>query len=179
MPPDPSGDRPDLPWQRISPVTILPIEGQGVGFLVAVAWGGLTLDLIGAVVIGLLALIPSFVRWWSTRWCLAEGAFWLHRGVIRREQRRIPLGRAHEVEIVQPPVLRAFGLCRLRVETGAGTGESEISLSGLSLPVAQMLSAGLRGDAPPAEGDPPATDRPADSPQPLSLIHISEPTRLQ
>ena len=180
MPSDGTGDRPDLPWERVSPVSILPIEGQGVGFLVAVAWGGLTLDVLGAVIIGTLALIPSFIRWWSTRWCLAEGAFWVHRGVIRREQRRIPLGRAHEVEIVEPPVLRIFGLCRLRVETGAGIGESEIFLTGLSLPVARALSADLRGDRALDTGDPPTSGDPstggpvpAPAPPPPSLIRLS------
>ncbi len=144
-----------------------------------VLWGGLTLNLIGAVAIGLLALIPGVLRWWSTRWCLAEGAFWVHRGVVRREQRRIPLGRAHEVEIVEPPGLRIFGLCRLRVETGAGIGESEISLSGLPLPIARALSADLRGDtgasadAPPTIDGHAAADAPTPPPAPSSLIRLS------
>ncbi len=128
--------------------------------------------------IGLLALIPGVLRWWSTRWCLAEGAFWVHRGVVRREQRRIPLGRAHEVEIVEPPGLRVFGLCRLRVETGAGTGESEISLSGLSLPVARAVSADLRGDArsgpgEPSLGAPGTAELSAPASEPAPLIRLS------
>lgn len=92
-----------------------------------------------AAVVLLVGTAYGYLRWRSRTWWFDGGTLHVDEGVLQRQQRRIPASRVQEVAIVEPVVLRLFGLVRLRVETAGGGRGAEADLAGLSRPTAAAL----------------------------------------
>jgi len=98
-----------------------------------------------------LFIIPStafeLYRYATTRYRLGATDLVLRRGLVMRSERLIPLHRIQNVDLVQNPLHRLFGVAEVRVET-AGGAEPEAVLKMLSLSAAHGLRAALvpRGD---------------------------------
>ena len=67
-------------------------------------------------------------------------------GILRRTHRSIPFDRIQDVDITQPLLARAFGLARVKFETGGSAGgkEDEGVLQAIALARAQDLRALIR-----------------------------------
>jgi putative membrane protein len=92
-----------------------------------------------AAVVLLVGTAYGYLRWRARTWWFDGVTLHVDEGVLQRQQRRIPASRVQEVAIVEPVVLRLFGLVRLRVETAGGGRGAEADLAGLSQPTAAAL----------------------------------------
>lgn len=77
------------------------------------------------------------------------------RGVFFRKTGIVPYNRITNVDIVQGPVMRAFGISHLRIETaggGASKSSAEIQIEGVTdpEPLRQMIMDFVRGQKPAA-----------------------------
>lgn len=140
----------DGPW-RVNPISPLVHAARTVPAWVALvfvaapavgfAWGLLTILLsvfVIATLAGLVALF-QFVNWQRlTFWFDDQGDFRVDSGVLTRQQRRVQLSRVQAVDVVQPLVARLFSMAEITIEV-AGTGESRVRLSYLTLDEAHLL----------------------------------------
>jgi len=140
----------DGPW-RVNPISPLVHAARSVPAWLALvfvgapaagfAWGPLTILLsvfIIATLAGIVALF-QFVNWQRlTFWFDDQGDFRVDSGVLTRQQRRIQLSRVQAVDVVQPLVARLFSMAEITIEV-AGTGESRVRLSFLTLNEAHLL----------------------------------------
>ena len=138
------------PW-RVNPISPLVHAARSVPAWLALVfvgapavgfvWGPLTILLsvfIIATLAGIVALF-QFVNWQRlTFWFDDQGDFRVDSGVLTRQQRRIQLSRVQAVDVVQPLVARLFSMAEITIEV-AGTGESRVRLSFLTLNEAQLL----------------------------------------
>ena len=131
---------------------------------VGLAWGFLTILLsvfVMATLAGLVALF-QFVNWQRlTFWFDDQGDFRVDSGVLTRQERRVQLSRVQAVDVVQPLVARLFSMAEITIEV-AGTGESRVRLSFLTLDEAHTLRetilARARGAAPDSSTFPSTAD---------------------
>mgnify|MGYP002783529847 CR=1 FL=1 len=65
----------------------------------------------------------AWIRWRSMRWGLLDGRLVVHRGVVEKSRREIPLVRIVGVQVEEPLSWRLLGLARLRVQTASGAGD--------------------------------------------------------
>lgn len=138
------------PW-RVNPISPLVHAARSVPVWLALVfvgapavgfvWGPLTILLsvfIIATLAGIVALF-QFVNWQRlTFWFDDQGDFRVDSGVLTRQQRRIQLSRVQAVDVVQPLVARLFSMAEITIEV-AGTGESRVRLSFLTLNEAHLL----------------------------------------
>lgn len=99
--------------------------------------------LLAATVVGILLLpVWAFVgSWWATRHYNAldlqvtDRSVIVKKGVWFRKELTIPLDKIQDISIHEGPLLKAFGLLSLRIETAgqrnAATGQSDADLTGL------------------------------------------------
>jgi putative membrane protein len=92
-----------------------------------------------AAVVLVVGTAYGYLRWRSRTWRFDGVTLHVDEGILQRRQRRIPASRVQEVAILEPVVLRLFGLVRLRVETAGGGRGAEADLAGLSQPTAAAL----------------------------------------
>jgi len=122
------------------------LQGGNRGFLLA-AIGGL-------VLVAILVVFVTYLQWSRLQyWFDDDGDLRVQSGVLQHRERRLQLSRLQSVEVMQPLLARVFGMAEVRVEV-AGSGDSRITLSYLTLPDAQALraetlarAAGVRHDA--------------------------------
>ncbi len=96
-----------------------------------------------ATVIGIAAIpfwVLGFGQWRSRRYfeslscVLTERTLEFGKGFFFRVEKTVPLDRIQDLTVKEGPLLRAFGLCTLRVETAgqsAPQGSSEADLQGI------------------------------------------------
>ena len=80
---------------------------------------------------------PKF-EYKRTRWRLDEVGLEIHKGVLWRHRRVVPLARVQHADVGQGPIQRMYELATLTVHT-AGTQSSSVDLSGLHHQVALHL----------------------------------------
>jgi putative membrane protein len=94
--------------------------------------------LVAAALAGCVALY-QFIAWKRlTFWFDAEGDFRVDSGVLTRQHRRVQLSRVQAVDVVQPLAARLFSMAEIVIEV-AGTGESRVRLSFLTVDEARLL----------------------------------------
>ncbi|WP_260483344.1 PH domain-containing protein [Sphingomicrobium flavum] len=119
--------------ERLHPLTMV----TGLGAVIKSVWGAIAaaafllysgrtyiaLAIIGfAFVSGFLAPI---LRWLSFSWRVDDDEVLMNSGIVNRNHRSIPFDRIQDVNIEQNPLHRAFGLARVKLETGASAGKGE------------------------------------------------------
>jgi len=86
----------------------------------------------------MILFIPSIafdvIAYLAVRYRLADEELIVREGVITRTVRHIPFARIQNVDVVQNPLHRLFGVAEVRVETASGA-EPEAVLRVLSLDV--------------------------------------------
>jgi putative membrane protein len=104
--------------------------------------------LVPALLVGGLT---AFVRYWSYRYRLEGGELVIRAGIVFRNERHIPYGRIHNIDLVQNPLHRLLGVAEVRVQTAAG-GRPEAVIRVLSLAAVERMRGCVFG--------PRAADRP-------------------
>ncbi len=73
----------------------------------------------------------GWVHWLVTRWRIEGDTLRIETGLVRKDSRRLPLGRIQAVDIVRPLLARLLGLSELRIRL-AGSGSTDGRLAFLS-----------------------------------------------
>lgn len=102
-----------------------------------------------AIIVPLLALTlvaGLFLYWRLFQFRVGADEIRIDSGILNRIHRSIPFDRIQDVDITQPLLARAFGLARVKFETGgsAGAKDDEGVLQAVSLERAQALRAQVR-----------------------------------
>ena len=116
------------------------------------------LIVIGLAVLGVcvvFACIWAPLYYKSVVYHLNDTEMTWKRGVFFRKTGIVPYNRITNVDIVQGPVMRLFGISHLRIETaggGASKSSAEIQLEGISdpEPLRQLIMDFVRGQKPAA-----------------------------
>jgi len=130
-----------------------------VGWVYFVALGEPVFVLVGQISLGVLAAILIFVLIWSRLYYVSvvyhlnDTEMTWKRGVWFRKTGIVPYNRITNVDIVQGPVMRMFGISNLKIETAggnAGKSSAEIQLEGIAdpEPLRAMIMDFVRGNAP-------------------------------
>ncbi len=142
-----------LNWQRTSPVAVVFFLLNGarqfvtnglpaVAVVVATyASGGATRKswmLSGLLLVGLLSIVGSILRWLRFRFCIVDDRVLVRSGVFHREELSVEFGRIQNISIREPVYMRPFGLALLSIDT-AGSGQKEIVLGGIKKDTAIQL----------------------------------------
>lgn len=135
--PAPARDEgPPAPALRHLPRSWLAVGALGAlrEFALPLAVGGLSrlrggvspLDAaLGAAALALVGVV-AWVRWRSVRWGLVGERLVVHRGVVEKSRRELPLARIVGVQVEEPVAWRLLGLARLRVQTASGAGDDAV-----------------------------------------------------
>ncbi|WP_319378885.1 PH domain-containing protein [uncultured Methanocorpusculum sp.] len=142
-----------------SVMAVILIWACCVGWVYFVALGEPVFVLIGEISLGVLVAILIFVLIWS-RLYYASVVYHLNdtemtwkRGVWFRKTGIVPYNRITNVDIVQGPVMRFFGISNLKIETAGGNSgknSAEIQLEGIAdpEPLRAMIMDFVRGNVP-------------------------------
>jgi putative membrane protein len=121
----------------VTPIFLLIRQARQLVFLLAIAavqrWWGAIVPLLG------LGVVWVVLEWWRRTWTLDGEVLRIEEGVLGRKLRVVPVDRIQQVDIRRRLVHRLLGVASLRVETGGGTGGSEVELDVLSLAQASAL----------------------------------------
>ncbi|KUG19253.1 MAG: PH domain-containing protein [Methanomicrobiaceae archaeon] len=104
------------------------------------AWfeGGIATILIGVPVLLIIAFVAVWIPWYyeSIRYCLTGDEITLRRGVWFRRTGIVPYNRITNVDIVQGPLMRFFGISSVKIQTAGYSGQAvpEIRLDGMEKP---------------------------------------------
>jgi putative membrane protein len=165
-PDDPDGSGRQL-GGRLHPSVIAVWSARGLVPLAAVWIASDAGDVVFGLVLLVLLLGGSWVRWLRFAWRIEPGQLVIERGLLQRTRRVIPLARIQAVQTVRKVQHRVFGVVGLRVEAIGGS-ETEGQLDALPVDLARVVQQVLLGQepAPPAatgvpSGD--AGDRPVTS----------------
>jgi putative membrane protein len=115
----------------------------------AIAGGGLRMQalvFLGIFVVVAGSALWGFLSWRATTYGVSRGAFVLRGGVLRKNERTIPLEHVQSVDTVQGIIQRVFGVVEVRVETASGGGnQPEASLPALGHAAAEALRREIEG----------------------------------
>ncbi|MEV0620696.1 PH domain-containing protein [Nonomuraea sp. NPDC050404] len=89
------------------------------------------------------AVVFAIIRWATFTYVIVGDSLETRRSLISRSVRTIPLERIRGVDLSTPPMHRLLGLTVLKIDTGAGGGEEEAKLAGISLEEAERLKSVL------------------------------------
>lgn len=142
------GVPPVLPPTRLSPRVLLidPLRTLRSLFLPLVGVlfvGGFSPRSFVWAGLGILAtVVYTIVRWATFTYQVVGDRLELHRALIGRSIRTIPLDRIRGVDVSTPPLHRLLGLAVLRIDTGAsGEGSQEGELNALTVAEAERVRA--------------------------------------
>lgn len=107
---------------------------------------GVVLWPVAALLVYTVLIAPAR-RYRAWGYALADDELRIAFGLITRVQTHVPLARVQHVDVVQGPVERAFGVCRLVLHT-AGTANSRVVLPGLSRATAETIRDEVRARIP-------------------------------
>jgi putative membrane protein len=102
------------------PAAVVLITARGGTWEIWALW--LSLPMAGVAIF----------RYFTTRYAFADDELMVRSGLLFRNERHIRYSRIQNIETVQNPLHRAFGVAEVRVETAGGT-EQEARLQVLSL----------------------------------------------
>ncbi|MCT9929536.1 PH domain-containing protein [Planotetraspora sp. A-T 1434] len=129
---------------RMLPSLFLPL----MGVLVA---GGFSPTSFGWAAFGVAgSVLYAVIRWVTFTYSVTADRVELTRAFVGRSVRTIPLERIRGVDITTPPLHRLLGLAVLKIDTGAGGGDAEGELDGLTMGEAERLRAVLLSRGPAA-----------------------------
>ena len=96
---------------------------------------------IVAPILAITLVAGLFLYWRFFEFRVGVSEIRIDSGIVQRTHRSIPFDRIQDVDITQPLLARAFGLARVRFETGgsAGAKEDEGVLQAISMERAQAL----------------------------------------
>lgn len=136
-------------WQRLHPLSPLlhlskrlaimaailapqAAANQGAHPVLLLAYGGVLV----------LTALGGIVAWAVTRWRVEDGDLRIESGVLRRDSRRVPLGRLQAIDVIRPLLGRWLGLAELRLRL-AGSHHGDARLAYLREDEATALRARL------------------------------------
>ena len=141
------------PAERLHPLFIL----TGLGGVARGVWGMLAagaflaaqgrwrLAILLVVLVALGSVVRLLVQWWTFEYRIAHDQIRVDSGLLHRNSRAIPFERVQDVNIVQGPLQRLFGLAQVHFETGGSAGGKEEGvLHTVSLHRAQELRDQIR-----------------------------------
>ena len=142
------------PVERLHPLFLITGLGSSlrraggafaaVVYLIATGkWAAL---VIVVPVLALTLIAGLFLYWRFFEFRVGASEIRIDSGILRRIHRSIPFDRIQDVDITQPLLARAFGLARVKFETGgsAGAKDEEGILQAITLERAQDLRALIR-----------------------------------
>ncbi|HMI41887.1 MAG TPA: PH domain-containing protein [Sphingomicrobium sp.] len=142
------------PVERLHPLFLITGLGSSMrraggafaalGYLaVSGKWAAL---LFVAPMLAVILVAGLFIYWRHFEFRVGASEIRIDHGVLTRTHRSIPFDRIQDVDITQPLLARAFGLARVKFETGgsAGAKEEEGILQAITLERAQALRALVR-----------------------------------
>jgi putative membrane protein len=105
------------------------------------------------------AVIGALIQFWSYRYRFDRDEMVVRHGIIFRNERHIPYARIQNIDLVQNPLHRMFGVAEVRLET-AGGQKPEAVMRVLSLEAVHQMRTrvfGGRGETSAADGTEPAS----------------------
>ncbi len=81
---------------------------------------------------GIPSLLLVVARYWTFRYRVEQGELVVEQGILRRQERHIPLANIQEIRLEQNLIQRQLGIARADIETSTGGGV-EASLALLSV----------------------------------------------
>ncbi len=139
----------EIPWQRVRPISLLFVVVAklrqwiiplAVG-LYSAQQGNLIFVGIGIIVFALM-IVFALIRFFTLQFRLADGELQVREGVFFRSNRRIPVNRIQNIDLVQNVLHRLFRVAEVRIETASGK-EPEAILQVLSLIDVERLRASV------------------------------------
>ncbi|GAA0912282.1 PH domain-containing protein [Nonomuraea longicatena] len=127
---------------RMLPSLLLPLVG------VLFVGGFSTRSFVWAALGVLGTVVYAVVRWATFSYRIIGDRLEIKRSLISRSVRTIPIERIRGVDVSTPPMHRLLGLAVLKLDTGAGGGEEEGELDGLTVEEAERLKSVLLRRAP-------------------------------
>jgi putative membrane protein len=135
----PDAPTPDAGWNRLHPLTPIARVGRLAPALVLLLVvsnvhskaENATAETDYLIAITLISAIYGYIHWMVTRWRLEADTLRIETGLIRKDSRRLPLGRIQAVDIVRPFLARLLGVSELRIRL-AGSGSTDGKLAYLS-----------------------------------------------
>lgn len=119
---------------------LLPVLFAGF----SAASGGLIGFWIGLSVFG-IAILVSVFKYLTFRYSIFEDDLVIQHGLIFRQHRTIPIAHIQNIDLVQNPLHRLFGVAEVRVETASGT-EPEATMRVLAVDEMQRLRTSIFGE---------------------------------
>ncbi|MCW2741251.1 MAG: rane-flanked domain protein [Blastococcus sp.] len=113
-----------------------------IPIVAATGFGGGTTTIVLLVVgITLLSLSTAALSWWRFGYADGPTAVVVSRGLFSRSVRTVPNDRIRGVEVEAPPLHRAFGLVRVRIDAAAGAADQdeELVVDGVTRPEGDRL----------------------------------------
>ncbi len=126
-------------WLRLHPLTPVARIGRIVPALVLLlvvsgahsSFDNSSVQRDYLIVFALASAVYGWVHWLVTRWRIEGDTLRIETGLVRKDSRRLPLGRIQAVDIVRPLLARLLGLSELRIRL-AGSGSTDGRLAFLS-----------------------------------------------
>ncbi|MGQ9896246.1 MAG: PH domain-containing protein [Acidobacteriota bacterium] len=84
------------------------------------------------VIFGVPNLLLVIIRYWTFHYRVEQGELIVEQGILRRQERHIPLANIQEIRLEQNLIQRQLGIARADIETSTGGGV-EASLALLSV----------------------------------------------
>ena len=89
-----------------------------------------------------MTLAQSMIRYFSLRYQIRNHELIVTEGILFRRNRTVPVNRIQNIDLIQNPLHRIFGVAEVRVETASGN-EAEATLRVLSLAHVEKLRQGI------------------------------------
>jgi len=124
-------------WQRLHPLSPLTRIGRlapvvVLSFVLTFAHAnGQQGPLYYPIGVTVASVTFGLIHWMVTRWKIEGDTLRIETGLLRRDSKRLPLGRIQAVDIVRPLLARVLGVSELRIRL-AGSGSSDGRLAYLS-----------------------------------------------
>lgn len=90
--------------------------------------GGTTTITLLVVAVTLVSLGTALLSWWRFGYADGPTSVVVSRGLLSRSVRTVPNDRVRGVEVEAPPLHRAFGLVRVRIDAAAGAADKDEEL---------------------------------------------------
>lgn len=117
------------------------------------------------------ALAAVLIKYWSYRYRFGDDELVIREGIVTRNERHIPYARIQNIDLLQNPLHRWFGVAEVRVETASGD-KPEAVIRVLSLEaVAEMRGRVFAGKQETRETPPQAAEREGSAEAPQQMQH--------
>jgi membrane protein YdbS with pleckstrin-like domain len=145
------GFKPDRAWMKLCYTYLLLVDiliigsvvSPAVAVMLLVRLSSLTVLMVAAFLIVPFIVSVLFVAFWipmyyeSINYELTEAEITVQRGVWWKHTNTVPYNRVTNIDVVQGPLSRRFGLAKIKVQTagysatGGGASSAEAQLTGI------------------------------------------------